>query len=71
MEPPGRGLTILATRPNDPRNHQSEVQGRGKGRGKPLPEGMEGFLEDVISKPLVAQRAGGISSLRFPFDVQH
>ena len=44
---------------------------QGKGRGKPLPEGMEGFLEDVISKPPVAQRAGGISSLRFPFDVQH
>ena len=64
QEPPNRGL-------NTPRNLRSEAPGRGKGGGKPFPEGMEGFLEDVISKPPVAQRAGGISSLRFPFDVQH
>ena len=43
-----------------PRHHRSQALGRGKGRGKPLLEGIEGCTEDVNSKPPVAQRASGI-----------
>ena len=57
MGTPGRGLTILETRPDDPRNHRSEAQGSGNGRGKHLPEGMEGYVEDVILGPQFTQKA--------------